>query len=37
MGEADSPFAVLLWQSKNIISRRLLCHPALSATQTANT
>jgi hypothetical protein len=36
MGEADSQFVVVLWQLKNIISSHLLCHTALSATQTAN-
>jgi hypothetical protein len=37
VSEENSPFAVVLWQSKNIISSRLLCRTALSATQTANT
>jgi hypothetical protein len=37
VSEEDSPCAVVLWQSKNIISGRLLCQAALSATETANT
>lgn len=37
MSEADSPFAVLLWQSKNVTSSHLSCRTALSATQAANT